>query len=57
MFVIYLVFQPIDGLTGFRNAGRDIVDPPPPQADDPGDHREPLPEDDEFDTRPNGPNL
>ena len=56
IFVIYLVLQPLDGLTGIRNAWRDIVDPPPPQADDAGDHGEPLPEDDEFDTRPKLPN-
>ena len=34
MFVIYMVFklQPIDGLRGFLNAGRDVADQPPPQA-------------------------
>ena len=39
-------------LPGFRTAWRDTPEMPPEPDDDHGDHGEPVPEDEEFDSRP-----
>jgi len=39
-------------LPGFRTTWRDTPETPPEPDDDHGDHGEPVPEDEEFDSRP-----
>jgi hypothetical protein len=39
-------------LPGFRTTWRDTPETPPEPDDDQGDHGEPVPEDEEFDSRP-----
>ena len=47
----------MDILAGFWNTWRETASPPPPQDNNAGDHREPVSEDDELDTRPEDDEL